>query len=148
MKSKLLKKLKLVICTGLLVMVCSVPAWAGNTGYGVTQIGNTGYSYTIDVTSSHHNKKAVSYRTWVVTPEYLSYTDTTTPSYGVAHALFDDAGTTRQTDPVWLKTATRKTGTWLSGCGIKDNYYRMGVRMDSVLSGKATSTGVFNSDSY
>lgn len=146
---KISKIIKGVLVASMASMLMIMPAMAGNTGYAVTYFKNTGQTYNVYTTNG--NTKAVAGRSWVVTPSNISYTDTATASWGIAHALFTYAnrgGIGASSKPIWLKSAATATAGWNTGEGKANVTYYIGVRLDDNLSGYGSSKGKFNSDAY
>lgn len=143
------KFVRAFLITGTAAMLMIMPAMAGNTGYAVTYFKNTGQTYNVYTAAG--NTKAATSRSWVVSPTTVSYTDTSTASWGITHALFTYAnrgGIGPSSTPIWLKSATRATAGWNSGEGKANVTYYIGVRLDDVLDGYGYSKGQYNSDSY
>ena len=146
---KILKIIKGVLVASMASMLMIMPAMAGNSGYTVSYMVNSGQ--TFNVFTDSYNTKAVTGRTWVVTPSYLYYSDTQTGSYGVGHALFTYAnrgGIGASSNTAWAKSATKTYAGWKSGEGKAGVNYYIGARLDDVLSGFGVSKGSYNADSY
>lgn len=137
----------LITAMGTILMI--MPSTAANTGYTITYFTNSGKTYNVYTAAG--NTKAVTSRSWVVSPSSLYYSDTSTSSFGIAHALFtyaNRAGSNPSSTPVWLKSAKRATGGWNSGDGKSNVTYYIGARLDNILDGYGYSKGQYNSDSY
>lgn len=138
-----------VLIAGMSLTLMFLPAMAGNVNYYSDYMENTGQ--TFNVPSTDGNVKSTAYRDWVVKADYLYYSDTSTPSYGVGHALFtasNRGGIGASSKTIWMKSAGRSTGGWQSGQGYSGVRYYIGIRLDDLLSGYGVSKGAYNSDAY
>ena len=137
-----------ILLAGSIAMTGAIPALAGNASYqfyNLNGVSKEQYSVSWD----EFNKKAVTGRDWVVKASSIALPDNTTPSYGVAHVLFNVRTEALATNDLWLKAPGRKVGTWKTNYGIKGELYEIGARLDTNYNKKTgTSVGVFNSDAY
>lgn len=129
-----------ILLVGSIVMTSVTPAMAGNASYqfySLNGLSKENYSQSW----KEFNTKAVTGRDWVVRASSIVLPDNTTPSYGVAHVLYNVKTETLATNNLWLKAPGRKVGTWKSGHGIKNELYEIGARLDTVY-GKKTGTSI------
>lgn len=137
-----------ILLAGSIVMTSVTPVMAGNASYKFYSLNGVSKE-NYNTSWQEFNTKAVTGRDWVVKASKITLPDNTTPSYGVAHVLFNAKTEALATNIIWLKTAGRKTGTWKSNYGKKGELYEIGARLDTVYGKKTgTSEGVFNSDAY
>ena len=134
--------------TGSILIGGTVPALAGNCSYQFYDVsGLSKESYAISWYD--RNTKAVTGRDWVVKATTITLPDSTTPSYGIAHVLYNVKTEAINTENAWLKAPGRKVGQWLSTYGVKGELYGIGARLDTnYKNGRGTTVGVFNSDAY
>lgn len=144
--NKLRKKIYAILIFSMLLTLLSVPSFAGNREYSF-ELRNTGRTFVRDPYSP--NTKINTSSGWVYRVEYIYFTDSVhlSSTLGMAFSPLTGNGYNVAGHTSWTKTTGRKTGTYLSGYGGTGLYY-LGARMDDLLTGTATSRGLWNSDSW
>ena len=146
------KILKTLIMTGLLLMLCATPAFAGNTDFSAYNVTNPNGTYTFRGLSGTKNTKATAQANWFMRVDDISFTMSTTGTLGMAFTPMKKniTGTysTVGADTAWTKTSYsgyRYYG-W-GGNGTANKSYYLGVRLDTLLtSGSAQANGIWNSN--
>ena len=154
---KLRKKLSFTVLTGALICMMITPAFAGNGSFSFS-LKNMGHKYTCDTSSKSTKDNSLSYDPqWVLNVKSISYKNCTVDgTYGVSYeplvyksAASSGAGYYQGGQPTWRmgtgKICVDYNTKGKKEYGAKDSYW-LGARMDDLLQGTVSSSGLWNAD--
>lgn len=151
------KRISFVIMCSILVCMLTTPAFAGNANFDYS-LKNTGRVYQCDTDSKSTKDNSLSYDPqWVINIQDLNFKNCSlSGTLGMAFMPLvykssgsGGAGYYQGGNPFWTKSEGRSLVNYnVSGSttyGAKGNYW-LGGRLDDLLSGTATASGLWNAD--